>query len=194
MNHVLITIPYYESIEPEVLMAATQIAIQNKTIHTIVKGRPADHARNLCVQLLKKNAQFTHVWMLDSDCQPDLDSLDRLLECDVDIACGVYKLLMSEGIRWAVLDKQDDGKYYLQKQLKDETEPYYADAAGAGCMLIRREVFDKIAWPWFRFEEHQDMTQKTEDVFFFEKCNAAGIRPLIVPTVRMTHIKKIKLK
>jgi hypothetical protein len=194
VSKVLVTIPYYESIEPPVMAAVTQIALNAKTFPVFVKARPADHARNLCVQLLMKNTQFTHIMMVDSDTEPTGDAMERMLSLNVDVACGVYKLIMPEGQRWAVMDKRDDGKYYLQKKLTDEKHPFYADAAGAGIMLIRRGVFESMARPWFQFIEHEDFTQETEDVFFFKKCNAMGIRPRIDPLVRCIHHKLIGLQ
>jgi hypothetical protein len=194
MSNVLVTIPYYESIHPPVMAAVTQIALNAGTFPVFVKARPADHARNLCIKLLQKNQQFTHIMMVDSDTEPTPDALERLLSLNVDIACGVYKLIMPEGMRWAVMDRREDGKYYLQEKLTDDANPFYADAAGAGIMLIRRGVFKSLTRPWFQFVEHEDFTQETEDVFFFKKCNAMGIRPRIDPKVRCTHHKLIGLK
>ena len=99
---------------------------------------------------------------------------------------------MPTGLKWAA-HRCRDGKYFLCETLPDEKLPFWADAGGAGCLLIRRGVLENMSWPWFRWTEFADGTQESEDVFFFKKCNAAGLRVRFDPQVRCRHYKNIPL-
>jgi hypothetical protein len=157
-----------------------------------VKGRPVDYARNSIVRVLLKNPQFTHLFTVDSDTEPPLDALKRLLDLNTGIASGVYRLYMPSGFKWAAHQCRD-GKYYLLDKLPDEKKPFWADAGGAGCLLIRRSVLAHMQWPWFRWTEKEDGTQESEDVFFFKNVNAAGLRVRFDPQVRCRHHKNIPI-
>lgn len=45
------------------------------------------------------------------------------------------------------------------------------DAAGAGCLLIKREVLEALAWPYFKCHERSG---GGEDFYFCEQAKAAG--------------------
>ena len=156
-----------------------------------VKGRPTDYARNSTVRLFLGDKQFTHLFFVDSDIGLPLDVLDRLLALDAPLASGCYPLLMRDGLRWAIANKDNSGRYRLLKELKNE--PFEADAGGAGCLLIRRDVFDKVTWPWFKWIENEDGSQVSEDIFFFKKCNAAGLKVKVDPAVICNHFKIVNL-
>jgi len=131
--------------------------------------------------------------MVDSDTEPPLDSLEMLLALDAPLACGCYPVLMGAGLRWAIANKDGDGRYRLLERLDSTTEPFEADAGGAGCLLIRRDVFEMVKWPWFRWVEHRDGGQMSEDIYLFRKCNKAGLRVVVEPGVICNHYKTINL-
>jgi hypothetical protein len=193
MSKVLVAIPYWDTIEPIVAAAATRIALSaGGMLPLFVKGRPIDYARNSIVRLFLQHKNLTHLLTLDSDVEPPVDALQRLLDCNTDLASGCYRLHMPSGLKWAAHECRD-GKYYLLDKLPDDKNPFWADAGGAGCLLIRRSVLENMQWPWFKWTEYENGTQQSEDVYFFKKANAAGLRVRFDPQVICRHYKTIPI-
>lgn len=157
------------------------------------KGKPVDYVRNGLVKLFLTQQEFTHLFFVDSDMGLPLDCLDRLSALDVPLASGVYPVLMADSLCWAIANKDADRRYWLLERLPSMTEPFEADAGGAGCLLIRREVFDRVHWPWFKWVEKPDGSQTSEDIWFFRKANKAGLRVTVEPNVICNHFKTVNL-
>jgi len=159
----------------------------------IAQGRPLDFVRNSFIRIFLKSNDLTHLFLLDSDLEPPLDCIERLLALNAPLAGGCYPVFMLQGLRWALLNADSDRLYRLLEWLPSQDEPFEVDAGGAGCLLIRRDVFDKVKWPWFKWVEFEDGRQESEDVFFFRKCNEAGYRVIIDPQIICNHFKKINI-
>lgn len=74
---------------------------------------------------------------------------------------------------------------------KDLIEVAYT---GMGFMLVKRGVFEKLEYPWFKPVEKQigNMVDFTmEDVAFCLRIQEKGIHVLIDPTVRVGHEKSV---
>lgn len=67
-------------------------------------------------------------------------------------------------------------------------EPFSVEIAGTGGMLVRREVFDAIGYPYF---ESTDGLYLNEDVEFCRRARAAGFQILCDPTARLGHISSV---
>jgi hypothetical protein len=163
-----------------------------KSQSIIAQGRPTDYIRNGIVSLFLKT-DCTHLFFLDADIEPPLDAIERLLALDVPLASGCYPVLMQQGLRWTLANKDSDNKYRLIEHLPSADRPFTVAACGAGCLLIRRDIFDKIKWPWFRWVEREDGTQESEDIFFFRNCNEQGFFVTVDPFVLCNHFKHINL-
>lgn len=74
------------------------------------------------------------------------------------------------------------------------TEEIECEATGGGCMMIPRDVFGKIEFPWFRWPEYyrpgHGVNAKTDDTDFCERVRSAGVKVTAIP-VRCGHKKKI---
>jgi len=158
----------------------------------IAQGRPVDFVRNNFIRIFLAG-DFTHLFLLDSDTEPPLDCIERLLALNAPLAGGCYPVLMQQGFRWALLNADSDRLYRLLEWLPSQDKPFEVDAGGAGCLLIHRDVFDKVIWPWFRWVETENGRQESEDIFFFRKCNEAGLRVRIDPQVICNHFKIINI-
>ena len=101
--------------------------------------------------------------------------------------------MMPDGLRWALNNKDADGHYRLLKELPSKEKPFEVDAGGAGCVLIKRKVLEAIKWPWFKWIEREDGSQMSEDIYFFKKANAVGLKVIVDPTVICNHFKEINL-
>jgi len=200
MNKVLILIPTLDKIDARVATIARELSRKKEVDYLPIIGRPIDVQRNNAVRFFLSRNEYTHLFFLDSDVEPPLDSLSKLLMLNVRLASGIYPLLTKEGIFWDIAEREPDTckgrgeyKYRLTRKLKSKTIPFEADSAGVGCLLIHRDVFDIISWPWFKTLEWEDGSIMTEDTYFFEQANNAGIKLFIDPTVICAHYKNINL-
>jgi GT2 family glycosyltransferase len=64
------------------------------------------------------------------------------------------------------------------------------DVVGMGATLIRREVFEAVAPPWFEYERYQKTgeTTVTEDVSFCRKVKAASFEIVVDPSLVCGHL------
>ncbi|MBV1758131.1 MAG: hypothetical protein KMY55_09860 [Dethiosulfatibacter sp.] len=65
------------------------------------------------------------------------------------------------------------------------TEPFTVEACGAACLLIRKEVFEKIKYPWFL-----PLPFTGEDISFSLKLKGAGIPILVDPVPIVGHLEE----
>ena len=123
------------------------------------------HARNMCVKsALELGAK--HILFLDSDITFPNNTLNRLLHWGKDIVGAVYR-------------RRSEPFEVMGVPLVHETR--YAEGSlpemaiiPTGCMLIRREVFEALPKPYFRFETDEANDRIVgEDVLF---CNMARQR------------------
>jgi len=154
---------------------------------------PVDYNRNQAVSMFLAKGSWTHLFFLDSDVEPPLDAIDRLLALEAPVATGLYPLMLREGLRWAVLNKDAGGVYRCRKALDFVDAPFQVDGAGAGCLLIRRDILSDMSWPYFRWDLTAPGRKTGEDVFFSKKLNASGVRITVDPTVLCKHYKEIDL-
>lgn len=192
MAKVLLAIPTSGGIHERVSMFATYLSKVQNVDYVNAKGRPCDFVRNNFIRLFLRG-DWSHLFLLDSDTEGPLDCLQRLLALDVPLATACYPVLMPDGLRWALANKGTDQHYRLLEYLLSLDKPFEVDAGGAGCLLIRRDVFDLVKWPWFKWGETEDGGQIGEDIHFFQRCNDAGLRVMAEPTVICNHYKTINL-
>lgn len=66
----------------------------------------------------------------------------------------------------------------------DKQEPGMAHAAGFGCVLIHRSVFEVLDRPWFKFIPGTC----SEDFYFFVNAKEAGFQLWYTPKLNLGHI------
>ena len=144
------------------------------------------------------------LFMLDTDQTFAPSVLQRLLrpfqEHDLDIITGLYYQkgppYLPVLFRWLLPQPltpspagrggRDGGAQFISG-FNDDTL-LKVDAAGAGCLLVRRRVFDRIALelgeePFTPFDGY------SEDLSFFKRCQRLGIEAWCHPAVEMEHLR-----
>ena len=103
-----------------------------------ISGMPYDHARNQAVAMFL-NSPCRYLFFLDTDVVAPRDAVLRLMSHDLPIVSGVY-YRRSPPIGVPVVQKPLGNWMHLTPH----TGLVEADVVGAGCLLLRRDVLEKI--------------------------------------------------
>lgn len=152
-------------------------------------------ARNLAVErFLASDAEW--LWTLDADIGFPVYTLDNLLSHgeDFKVVSGLYSTVLEHGSDgkgapdfWTKLPlavkKNENGGYRQYPEYNGFME---VDAVGAGCLLVHREVFEKIGGDWYTCRDGLG-----EDFSFCSRAQEAGYRILCDTTIPLTHHKSV---
>lgn len=157
--------------------------------------------RNLLVQNAMEDKTVSHILFLDIDniCESPQDpnqALRTLLQCDVPIVSGLYRAKKRKGYYPYCMYAKDP-----QKRKVKGVEGYIpipkwtgnfisVDAMGLGFCLIRREVFERVPFPWFVW----DQPAPSEDFFFCQKAIEYGFDIKVFTDVKLSHAGMMKIK
>lgn len=134
-------------------------------------------------------------WLLqfDSDHQFDPDIAFRLLQLfeanNLDVLVGYYGYKSPP--HNPVLYRYVDGEY---KNVTSWGTPGLdvkllpIDAAGGGCLLVRKRVFDAIKAEFKCLPFSPEAPFTTDDFSFFEKCRKLGIKSWCAPHIECKHL------
>jgi hypothetical protein len=175
-------------------------------------GRPLPGARNELVENALKVEGWTHLLLLDDDVIMPEGSLKAMLDLEADIALVDYP---------HHLIGEKDGKdqqygvavYDDWKEGDDVTEKTLA-WAGLGCVLVKREVFEKVKSPWFQSTNYQfqrdngkimfnpeskgtdsleEIKGSGEDTHFYLEARKEGLSIKVVPDMVAGHCRIEKM-
>ena len=144
-----------------------------------------NNARNLLVKRALDNVTTSHVLFLDDDMTFRPDFLMRLASHNEDIVGGLA-FKRTPDFQPCVYMKKEDGNHYPILP----TEFQEVDAIGTGGVLIRRQVFEKLRYPWFEtwYDKDDDNRLYSVDFDFCIKARKAGIKIHVDPAAEMGHI------
>lgn len=146
----------------------------------IIKQSPYVHDNR--EQIVKDFLQTdcTHLFFVDSDMLFKPDVLDSLLEDDKDIIGAQYnKRIGREGVHVAPT------RYDLPG-MSTPDHPFVNQIVATGCLLIKREAFEKIPRPWFSMGTEENWLG--EDVYFSRKARESGVETWIDPRLKVLHL------
>ena len=141
----------------------------------------------------------THILLMDADMvyppETITDLFDVLQDHDADMAGGLcyrgyepYDPLIWGLEKDALLKPFEDYKF---------GDIVRAAATGAACLLIKREVFEKVERPWFRIQEEEKtvdgkttVIRRGEDTYFTRRATAAGFKLLINTAYDIGHMRE----
>jgi hypothetical protein len=153
------------------------------------------------------------VWItIDSDIVFTFEQVEKLIESTEEhpVVAGMYR--MSDLVNYAFVKDWDEtffkknGTFQFIKPeeveaWKKETEFKYFPVvySGMGFMAVRKEVFDKIKYPYFDSEVISITTEDgkvirdicSEDVSFCKKITQAGYQIMVNTDIRVGHIKPL---
>jgi hypothetical protein len=148
-----------------------------------------DTSRNLIVERMLKTTSCSHLMMIDDDMIFPTDSIMKLLKHDVDVVgCLAFKRVPSYDP--CVYRKKENNKYYpILPNVFQEV-----DVIGTSGILIKREVLEKIHFPYFEtFYDKEGLdflkgNKVSVDFDFSNKAKKAGFKIFCDPEVQFQHI------
>ena len=162
--------------------------------HRLARGiLNLDTERNELVKMALQDKTVTHIFFLDTDVVAELDpnqALRMLLQCNCPIASGLYRAKKLKGdYPYAMWMKNPNGIGYLG--IQSWTGNFIkVDVIGFGAVMIQREVFEKVPFPWFEWKE----PSPSEDFVFCEKAVKYGYNISVFTPVAFSHIGSMKVK
>lgn len=170
--------PYYNVVDTKTESAINNL-LDSKELNCAwlsLRGTAIAYLRNKLVnegksdlQYQKLNDGFTHYLFIDSDTVVSVEAVKKLLSYDLDIVAGAYVSRESEycyvGGHFKYDDKNIVDFINIEKSTKGLIE---VDWVGAGCLLIKKGVFENLPYPWFHYpiiEKMCDGDKHAEMVF-----------------------------
>ena len=183
------------------------------------------YVRSMCLggnnQLSPKQKPFNgkidykYICWIDTDTFPSFEGLQRLIKQDVEVVSGIYK--MQNNKDFATVINMDWDYYYKNKSLfkflsTQEVTNFYqihkdskdikdflieVDYTGMGFMLVKKGVFEKLEFPWFKpveFKMQSDVIDfASEDSSLCLRLKEKGVKIHVDLGVRCGHLKEMIL-
>ncbi len=152
--------------------------------------RPTSYARNWCAREFLKSDR-SHLLFVDADTLPPFDAPKLLLDADKPVVAAVVHQMKldDDGITKPVpMVARREERGFVPVYGKGIVE---IDTCGFGCVLIEREVFSKIDFPWF--EDHPWGEGRGQDFDFCRKAEKADVSLYAHLDVVCRHRKQVDL-
>ncbi len=159
---------------------------------TINKPYSVANARNKAVRTMY-DMGYDSLLFVDEDVSIQSDCVLLLQELGAPIAAGqvpTIREMMNLEIPYIPIitgDKEDTGEFsnFEFKWLGESREIV---RAGTACMLIQREVFDELGFPWFRWPADLfEGDNRGEDLDFCDRARKLGFKIMVHADVRCGH-------
>lgn len=171
-----ITINRQSHFSPSFLAHYAMLQKPRATENLVEMGVYIDENRNNIVE--KSTGKY--IFFLDSDIVLPSDALIRLLSHNLDIVSGLYFNWKFPHTPQAYIEVNG-----LYKPILEYSGLMEVDAVGAGCLLVKRSVFDSLEKPWFK------KTELTEDFYFCRKARERGFKIYLDSTVKCGHLTEV---
>jgi len=138
-------------------------------------------------------AQMLGDWvlMLDSDHTFDPDLVHRMLRLfqrdNLDVLSALYQY-KDYPYEFATYIYSGGYKHLTGFDFKQPGQTVRVDCVGAGTLLVRRRVFERIAAE-LRQRPFDLIGEYGEDFSFFERCRMLGIKAYVAPGIQTYHLR-----
>ena len=196
-GNILIAVPTFENIKPQCFKSIYGLTNPKdfNLYFDYVKGYDCARARNEIAKLaLKYN--FDYVLMIDSDVSVPKETLNKLLECETDIAVGWYYKKRTRTDETVIFDfgKDFNNKNMIYgKILMEANNPFDIKGGGLGIALVNVNVFRKMPYPYFKYVIYDNDTILSEDLYFCSEARKYGMNIKCNPNVKGNHIYEVSV-
>lgn len=154
-----------------------------------------DCMRNRLVEAALQTDQ-THLLFLDADMTFPRNAIQLMVEDfedtpQLEAVTGLYTWKRPPFLPHVYTSWNDETKQFQIAGKFPLTEPFWVEGAGAGCLMVKAEVFKRIKSPWFLFERETGEGQLCEatfgeDLYF---CKKAKMEMVCDPRISCGHYK-----
>lgn len=179
---ILIAIPTARYIEPQTFKSIYDLIIPDgyEVYFQYFYGYRVDQVRNLIASWVVKD--YDYLFAVDHDIVFSPDTLYKLLKADKDIISGLYVQRNHNNIL-EIYDK--NGR--MNKVPDNKIIPIIA--CGFGCVLVKKEVLEKVGYPQFEYHVALDHNNTcSEDHDFCRKSIEKGYRLWADTSIKCGHI------
>lgn len=196
---ILVAVPTAKYIESETFKSIYNLEKKDNWVVDVqfFYGYRVDQVRNLIADYTIKE-DYDYVLNVDSDMILPSNALINLMNRDKGVVSGVYlkKELdkkIPEMYGGEVVDENGQTDYnWLIKQNGNIVTIY---TCGFGCVLIKKEVFQKIGYPWFEYHVSYEFKDSiSEDTDFCLKAMNKGYNIYLDTGVFCEHIGSFSVK
>lgn len=150
-----------------------------------------DMARNLFAEHVLAHEQFTHLVMLDIDHDHPFDVVTRLVRSVEEDAARqvVTALSFRRGQPYEpVAYRRTEENRFVAVLDWEPGEVLQVDVVGCGAIIIAREVFERVPWPWFGYSYPARGEYPSDDVWFSERCRNHDVNLYVDTRIRNDHL------
>ncbi len=187
---ILIAVPTFETIEPEVFKAIYNLRPAGHELHfDFVKGYDCACARNEIAKMVQRDG-YDYVLMVDSDTIIPPDTLELMLDTPVEICLGVCPRKNTKDGKTAIIKFGAEAyhdSYYYNELPEGKTE---VKGGGFACALVKAVVFTRLDNPWFQYAINEDGSTLSEDYYFCQLALFMGMKIIMDPRVRCGHLAR----
>lgn len=156
------------------------------------RGSSIAKNRNVLIQHARQKG-VDYIFFLDDDqlFQPDI--LRRLLRHEVEVVSGLYCKRLWPNLP-LIFDRYEEnsGAVVHHPLQQNEKGLKRVPATGAGCLLLRMNIFSQIEEPFFTLGQI-DKDQWNDDISFFKKLRAAKVPIYIDLEQQVGHIGEMSI-
>ena len=150
--------------------------------------------------------KYDYLMWIDSDMVFEPEDFYKLLNMNKDVASGIYK--MEGNTYYATVEHMDD-KFYSSngfyeflndESLENKPNIFKVDYTGFGWILIKKGIFEKLKYPWFRpiwkkYGKNEEIEEFTsEDVGICNTLKQKGVDIYVNKNIKVGHEKSWILK
>lgn len=186
---ILISIATKRNIHAELVKWLLSLKEGEAAIDIVRCPEPLEHARNLQVKRFL-DSPYDCLFIVDSDCVPPVDAIDLIQAFDMPILSIPHPTVIGREMGLMVMWSNGDGQYHQKLPLNDLQK---CDAVGCSGLAIKREVFEKMNSPYFKFVYEDGLLIKGEDFYFCDKAKDLGYGIYAYCKNPQTHYVEIPL-
>ena len=202
---ILIAVPTFENITPETFRSIYYAAsfatlpFGDKIGFDFVKGYDCARARNeICKKAI--DGKYDIILMVDSDTTIPDHTIRRLLEGldeGFDLMLGVVPrknttTKQTELFSFNLTDRYSDANRYGIQEIEQLAylgyDQVHIKGGGFGCAMFKTDILKRLEYPWFKYVLYPNDQVLSEDLYFCESLNEAGMKVGMDPRVRCMHL------